>query len=333
MIYVLKCDVNSEATDYYLETISKMFLNAGYESVFCKYDENISKDSIIVVSTVLEFYRYYKKGYKNIFYWMQGIESEESFLKHKNIIKKIGLNYLTKFAIKKSIGIFLVSKEMKYFIEKKFKVNISEKSFVMPCFNSNISKQSFMKKNKYSDNIFTYIGSLSNWQCFDETIDFYKKIATKIKNTSLEIYTFSVEEAKKKLDEKGITNYIVKRVKAEEMDEVLKNVKFGFTIRDDNPVNNVATPTKFSTYLASGVIPIFSDCIKDFYNNTKNMKYVIPVKNTQEVPNKLVELCNSNINPNEIIEEYNILFDSYYNRDKYISESEEWIKNSLNKIK
>lgn len=48
------------------------------------------------------------------------------------------------------------------------------------------------------------------------------------------------------------------------MSEALADVKFGFVLRNDVPVNRVATPTKLSSYLSAGVIPVFSKYLKDF---------------------------------------------------------------------
>jgi cytochrome c551/c552 len=39
----------------------------------------------------------------------------------------------------------------------------------------------------------------------------------------------------------------------------LKEFSFGFILRDTMPINEVSTPTKFSTYVGAGVIPIITD--------------------------------------------------------------------------
>ena len=49
--------------------------------------------------------------------------------------------------------------------------------------------------------------------------------------------------------------------------EVLKELRkydFGFLLRDDNIVNNTASPIKFLEYVSNGVIPIMSDGIGDY---------------------------------------------------------------------
>ena len=52
-----------------------------------KYDETIElkqcdKKDIIIAPTAVDFIKIYFKGYKNIIYWMQGLDSEESFMRN-----------------------------------------------------------------------------------------------------------------------------------------------------------------------------------------------------------------------------------------------------------
>lgn len=72
------------------------------------------------------------------------------------------------------------------------------------------------------------------------------------------------------------------------MTDTLRDVKFGFVLRDDIAVNNVATPTKLSSYLSAGVIPIYSSALKDFYEKTKFMHCFVLVDD-MVVPDKLYQ--------------------------------------------
>ena len=56
--------------------------------------------------------------------------------------------------------------------------------------------QSFYSQNKYKNNTFCYVGSLSAWQCFEKTIEFYKGIEKIVPNTKLLVYTSEQEKAK-----------------------------------------------------------------------------------------------------------------------------------------
>ena len=315
MIYILRCK-NSSVTDYYLDVMGNIFKNCNYKIRDYNKNQKIYNSDYIIVASVIDFLRMYLIGHNKIIYWMQGIESEESFLNHKSIIRKKILDIFTKLALKKSKIIFFVSKEMLEFEMNKFKLDIKEKSFIMPCFNTDCKFNSMKCKEKYKKNIFTYVGSLSSWQCFDETVDYYKNIENKYNNVMLKVFTPEIEKAKKILVEKKIKKFTVSYVKPEKLHEVLSDVKFGFVIRKNIPINNVATPTKLSTYLSNGIIPIYSNSLKDFYNVSKKMKYVVPI-NDNHISDNLEKLINDKIDMVELKKEYETLFSTYYNPDFY----------------
>lgn len=316
MIYLVRCN-NSAVTDCYLETIANMLSDD--KSMVQNYSSDIKvkvKD-IIIVATVIDFFRVYMKGYKKIIYWMQGIESEESFLKHNSKVRVFILDKFTKFALKRSTAVFYVSKAMKDYENNKFHIDTNEKSFIMPCFNTYIDIKTIETARKYEKNIFAYVGSLSKWQCFDKTLDFYKKIYEIVPNCELKIFTEEKERAIKLLEEKKIKKYHIDFVKPENLTKSLADVKFGFVLRDNIAVNNVATPTKLSSYMAAGVIPIYSDCLFAFDEVAKKIKFAIPIDENLNIHEKLINLCKENIAVNEVEKEYLRLFDTYYNPDYY----------------
>lgn len=308
---------NSAVTDYYLDVIARMF--DGEEVYDASHSlEECKKTDIIIAPTATEFFRVYRHGFKKIVYWMQGIDGEESYLKHKSRIRKFILDFFTKFALKRAKAVFFVSEEMKRYEEEKFRLKLDDKSFIMPCFNVSEETGLFFDEEKYDKNVFAYVGSLSKWQCFSEIVDFYKRIEEKYDDTFLRVFTFEKEAAKQILKEKGIEKYSVDTVPPEKMTEALRMVKFGFVLRENIAVNNVATPTKLSSYLSAGVIPIYSSCLVDFHKNTENMKYVIPVEESFEIPERLDEFIKNKLVCDAISAEYTALFDTYYNPMHYI---------------
>lgn len=316
MVYIVRCN-NSTVTDFYLDILGQMLQNSG-ETVK-NYTSDCVKDKkdIIIVATVVDFFKIYMQGYRKIVFWMQGIESEESYLNHQSNMRKFILDRLTKIALTKSTAIFYVSEAMRRYEENKFKINTHYKSFVMPCFNVEQDSKLQFENTKYDENIFSYVGSLSKWQCFDETVEFYKKIEEKVPNAKLYVYTFQKEEARNILEKKKIKNYIVDSVQPEKITDALKRVKFGFVLREDIAVNNVATPTKLSSYLSAGVIPIFSNCLTDFYEKTQKMRYVIPLVDNSKLPDRLINLLDETINKEDVEKEYSNFFATYYNPQYY----------------
>ncbi|WP_294783629.1 hypothetical protein [uncultured Eubacterium sp.] len=328
MIGIKRC-TNSAVTDFYLNIIKKALENNGKKVVDFDF-KNCKKTDYIVVSTVIEFFQVYFKGYHNIIWWMQGIEPEESYMKHGSIGKKVLLEKMTYFALRHSKFIFFVSAKMREYVDDKYKISTVDYSFIMPCFNSVIDKSCFYKKNKYTNNKFCYIGSLSSWQCFEETIVYFKLIKSVIADAEFIIYTSEIEKAKEILKKYGLENVYVGCVNPEEMNSVLCDVKFGFIIRKDNPVNSVATPTKLSSYLAAGVIPIYSNCIDSFNKQLAKTKFHVEISKLESLPEEMLLLCRNTINPEEVFDDYKFIFSTYYSEDKYIEDIAEKMKKIIN---
>lgn len=320
---VRSSSTNAEVTDYYLDVVASLMEECGEK----KYEDSIElkrckKEDILIAPTSVDFIKLYFKGYKNQIYWMQGIDAEESYMRNRSRLRSFVLDVITKFAIKKAMAIFFVSKEMKEFEEGKFGISTDRKCFIMPCFNVTRTEALQVDEGKYKKNIFTYVGSLSKWQCFEETLDFYKQIESVSPNSELRIFTFAENEAKKIVERKNIKNCTVTSVAPEMMTEALADVKFGFVLRENDPVNCVATPTKLSSYLSAGVIPIFSKCLKDFYNRTNGFEYVVPVSEFKQT-DKLQKILSEEIDTKKLISEYMELFNTYYNPQYYIEKYKE----------
>lgn len=314
----IKWCANNVVTDCYLEVIKKAFQMAGMQVEDFDFGKT-KKEDIIVVSTVIEFFQVYFRGYHNIVFWMQGIEPEESYMKHQSIMKQKTLEIMTWFAIRKSKFIFFVSNRMREYVNKKYHLNTNSYSYIMPCFNSTLDEDCFNTANKYKDNVFTYIGSLSQWQCFSETLDFFRLIKNIIIDAKLIIYTSEIDKANHIICEKGLQNVTVNYVNSSEMNAALSKVKFGFILRENNPVNNVATPTKMSSYLAAGVIPVYSGCIDAFREVLEKTEFSVCVESINSVPTKLIDLCNRDICSNQVLNEYRLIFDNFYSIEKHIA--------------
>lgn len=301
----------------YLEVVQKALIQNGYSCEFIKSLEGIDKEALIVHPMGIDAFKYYWKGYKNFILWQQGATADESYMRNHSKLRYWILNKIDTFAMKKAKFILFVSEYMRKHYEKLSGVSFSDKSYTMPCFNEEYD-ESVYKYKDYSKKVFTYVGSLDLWQCFDQTVTLYKQIEERVPNTMFKVLTFSVDDAKRILKEKGVKNYAVACVPKEKVKQELLETTYGFILREDNMVNRVATPTKFSSYLAAGVIPIFSDCLKDFNVVAKSMKYVLKVNANYSVED-IVSFINNDIDKQEIHNEYKNLYRMYYSSDLHCS--------------
>ncbi|WP_313384725.1 hypothetical protein [Chishuiella sp.] len=320
--YLPKKCIN-EATIYYVNVIKKS-LELLDKKVIMKdnLDFTLSNNDYVLTIRLRDFLTaYIKHKPKNTIYWFQGIQPEEYCLLNnysaKSKIIKLGLDCLEKWVLKKATYIFFVSEEMKNHYKRKY--NFIPKNYIlMPCFNKQLDEKLFYKAKK--ENSFVYAGSLFTWQCFEKTIQLFKKIQDKLPEASLTILTNEIDKATEQLKESNIKNYSVKFIPLEQLDQELSKYKYGFIIREDILINNVSTPTKMNSYLSVGLIPIYTDVINDYNINFSKFNYQIRLKNNRGLINWVKEITDFNkniIDTKKQFIEVKGLFDMYYNENNY----------------
>lgn len=307
-------------TKHNFDVFARLFAECGFEvtETFSQKEMFREKYDYYLASDLTTAWKLIRRG-KRFFYWMQGIAPEESRMAGKPGYHFLVWSFLEKKIVRKTLRLFTVSREMIRHLEKKYRVDLSHKSSVFPCYNTTLHKDSFFSENKYENNVFVYAGGLSPWQCFDEIVDVYKSVEERHPDVSLLLLARDRERAEATAKEKSVKNYLIDYVSESELDARLAVAKFGFIIRRDDPVNNVATPTKISSYLSNGIIPIFTSAIKDFTAQTEGKKYVLRYDD-ESFSDRLEELLAEKIDPNGIYEEYRTFFEEYYNDGKYLAD-------------
>ncbi len=281
--------------------------------------QHCSKDDWFITTHHKDIVKLWRYGYKNIINWFQGIYPEEDYMMHDSKLRYFAFNLLERFNLKHTrIGLFVSKYQIEHYIIKWH--NVPKKRHIIPCFNETLKRDSFYKDNKYKNNVFCYAGSLYKWQCFNETLAIYKQIEDVYGDVvSLKIFTGDIETAQNKVADLSIRNCTIAHVPQDQLQMELSNCKYGFIIREENIVNNVATPTKMGNYLSNGVIPIITPAVYSFRDIAKEYPHIImldDIKNLEKIEKSMRE----EINPDNILKEYSDLFDKYYNREKYVKE-------------
>lgn len=308
---------NVVVLNVYLDVIKEALVRLNYECEYIKDFNGVSKQDLIVFPMGKDAFKYYFKGYRNFILWQQGATGAESFMRHSSKIRSGILNYMDCFAMKKAKMIFYVSQYMQEYYEKMAHTSFEHKAYVMPCFNEVLDKE-LLEKKDYSKKVFTYVGSLDLWQCFNETVDIYAEIEKRIPDVFFKVLTFNTEKAKEIIKAKNITNYSVACVPKEQVKSELENATYGFIIRHDIEVNRVATPTKISSYLSAGVLPIYSTCLKDFHAQAHGKAFAYAL-NPKEDIDGLIQFINSDLDKSLVQQEIDDLFSTYYSKDYHVS--------------
>ena len=296
----------------YLDVVKDALVSMGY---VCEYTKDLTggdKKALIVHPMGIDAFKFYLKGYRNFILWQQGATADESFMRNHSRLRRWMLNKIDLFAMKRAKAILYVSGYMRQYYEEMGECSFAGKSYLMPCFNEEYDESIYDSKD-YSKKTFTYVGSLDLWQCFEQTAMLYKQIEKAIPEARFKVLTFDTANAERIIKDKGIKHYEVKCVPKEEVKNELKSVNYGFIIREDNMVNRVATPTKISSYMSAGVIPIFSTCLKDFTALAQNLKYAKAVEDlSKEGVNDVIHYVKLPTDNGEIKAEYKNVFNSYF---------------------
>lgn len=327
-IYLPERKYNMNAIDFYIKILEDAFRNNGEDVERISNLKVVKKGDRVVVIVVNDFVKVLlKKRSVKIYMWFQGITPEEMIMNLKGW-ERFKVNFiwtiLEIMTLWFSKGNVMVSEAMVDHFRKKYGYK-RQNYTIMPCFNQELKPNAF-SQSKYESPTFVYSGSLAKWQCFDTTIDTFKVILKAIPSAKLAIFTGMVDEAKRIVAEKGLSNVLVKNVPYTELEDEIKGFKYGFLIRDDLKLNNVATPTKMSSYIGCGIIPIYSPYIKDYDKQFKNKKYFVRVGSEKEMIDKLVQLEREDILAKDVYEEYSEIFNTYYSRERYIEEISDFYK-------
>lgn len=318
-VYIYNNYPNVVVLQGYLDVIKRALDLEGFHCEYIQSLNGVNKKALIIFPMGNDAFKYYLRGFHNIIMWQQGVTAEESYMRHKSSLRRIILNFFDCFSMKRAKMIFYVSKPLQEYYEKKAHTSFEQKSYIMPCFNEELQIEVFKVKD-YSKYSFAYVGSLSVWQCFEKTVRLFKGIQELAPDSTFKVLTFQTNEAIEVLQKYGIKNYVVKSVPQEMVKAELQDVNYGFIIREDCIVNKVATPTKISSYLAAGVLPIFSDCLIDFCNVSNEKDVSIPIKNEDE--NQMVKTILSHVSrardKEMVVEEISGIFSTYYSIDYHV---------------
>lgn len=286
----------NDATIYYTELIKKAFNENNFEiKSFSNTNFKYNNSDFFFTIRVRDFINLYKKTRsKKIIMWFQGISPEEYLMINNYSFKSKFIYYifsiLERITLKISYFNFFVSNKMKEHYSEKYNQKI-DNDCIIPCYNKHLNKEYFKSEIK-KELSFVYAGSLYSWQCFEKTVQLYKEIERKDSKASLTILTKEIDEAKVILKKYKVKNYNVLYVSLDALDAELSKYQYGFLIRDNHPINNVSTPTKMNSYLAVGLIPIYTDVIYSFNENLNLLNFEIKFtfkQNIVDVANKIIE--------------------------------------------
>lgn len=314
-------------TEYYNDLIKKSVKRAGKEITDIGVLGEIEKSDKVIVVSVRDALRVWIQNPKqHVTVWIQGVGAEESLTQSLHCFPIKWLKYYyycccEYLTLKKAKALFLVSWAMKEHFTKKYG-SFKVPYIIMPCFNiGKLDIDSFYEE-RYASPTFVYAGGFQVWQCVDRMLLVFKEIQKLIPNAHLTILSQDLEIAKSSIEKMELNHVEAKYIPRAELDVEMRKYKYGFLLRENTVINKVATPTKMGTYLAAGIIPIFTTAVADFDNLLPLDEYGLKFNYTDSnlfIAKQIADFDMKEIDIEKMRETYQTVFSSYYSPNHYLN--------------
>lgn len=243
----------------------------------------------------------------SLLYDNRGLLIEEEILKgHWNSsgLKVMLFRQVEKYILKKADKVVVVSDWFKEYLIDRYKnkvpdlarriVTIPNRAYIQP-----VSSTNFFSKRNSGKTVITYSGSSALWQSLKEMKQLFYACIEIFKNAEFRIITYNKEDFLQVFDDDEVrSNIIFIEAKPSEVFSHLSGCDFGIILRENNIINNAASPLKFGEYLAAGLPVLISDGVGDFSKMVSEHKVGVVVKNSDY--EKALQMMKELIEENDI---------------------------------
>jgi glycosyltransferase involved in cell wall biosynthesis len=237
------------------------------------------------------------------------VNANNNSFKYK--LKLLRSKHSEKLLIKKANKVVCVSEALKNYYINKYNLKSPDKFIVIPGaadendFQINPNLRSLMRDKlglPQNSNVVIYSGRLEmKWEVPEHIFEVFGELKTKNPNLKLIILTPDMDLAKEISSnyEKIANDIVIANASYKEVNAYLNAADWGLLLREDIPMNNVASPTKYAEYLLTGLNIIISKGVHDFAAFTKKFELGLIV---EELKLNEVELHNYKNNPTKVRE-------------------------------
>lgn len=259
--------------------------------------------------------------------WVQGVTPEEVELEYGSKLRKLLWTFRERVALPRARGVILVSEAMRAHYAAKYGYG-DLRALVMPCVNKQLDPASFASEERYRSLRFVYAGSLHRWQCFDLTLQAFAHVRARRPDATLTVLTSEEALARSIVQRAGVEGVSVGRVPLAELDGVLRTHKYGFVLRLPHVVNAVATPTKVSSYMAAGVIPIITAAVHDYREKLGHLDTVLMTRSTEAagIAEEILAFDARPISAARVLSDNRRVFEDYFDHDRYLPRLAEFLR-------
>lgn len=321
-IYCKDVEIN-DATFRYIEVIRGGLRGAGLRDLGITQKTEILRNAnfVVTISCLPAMRAIALNPRAKIVHWFQGIEAVERRFIHKGwrgwgrwVLWSLMERVLLRHARVK----LFVSQQMRDFLGDTTRPG--QASLVMPCYNVSLGDIASSDPDRYRRISMVYAGSMYPWQCVRQSLKAYQAVREIKPDAEMTIFTREVDFARNICGEMGLKDVNVEAVSPTELLKRLGDFNFGFILRDGIAINEVSTPTKFSSYLGAGVIPIMTKATPALAAMTSGMPFQITVPSpvdSDAIAKRVLEICRSSPTPKDVAENFRAIFDKYFDDALY----------------
>lgn len=291
-----------------------IFLNFYFKNVK-NYDKIIFQTRITMTGWAFTILRFLPKV--KLIFEARGAAVEErkyvSLGKKVNLKQKlrtIRLKIYERLVITKSNKVICVSNTLKmHYVDKYQLENKTNKLVVFPgaadstLFFHDEDLRNITRKElgyKDSDKVIIYSGKLSlKWEIPEVVFSFLKALNNQDKDFKFLILSPDQDLCNQLAKKYELIDSIkITKVSFEEVNAYLNAADIGLLLREDTPMNNVASPTKFAEYILSGLPCIISNGVYDYVELINNTNFGVILQDMNKLANnellKINELVKIN---------------------------------------
>jgi hypothetical protein len=316
-VYCKDVEIN-DATFRYLEVIRGGLRDAGLRDLGITQKSAILRDAnfVVTISCLPAMRAIALNPRAKIVHWFQGIEAVERRFLHKGwrgwgrwVLWSLMERVLLRHARVK----LFVSQQMRDFLGDTARPG--QASLVIPCYNVSLGDIASSDPDRYRRINMVYAGSMYPWQCVRQSLQAYKAVREIKPDAAMTIFTREVDFARDICSEMGLEDVNIEAVSPTELMERLKEFGFGFILRDAIAINEVSTPTKFSSYLGAGVIPVLTKATPALVAMTSDVPFQITVLapgDSEAIAERILEVSRAAPRPKDVASSFRTVFDKYF---------------------
>lgn len=319
LLYAPRDQLN-EATRHYIDTIAQAARGLGRE---LRHVERLSqvpaRADVLVVECKSAFKLRVARPAVNQWIWVQGIVPEEARLQFGSRWRQALWTVFERITLPRARGVLMVSQAMREHFGAKYGMT-SLPVFLMPCANARLDPEAFETPGKYTSPSFVYAGSMHRWQCFGLTLEVFRRVRQRHPAATLTVLTGSREVAARQVAEAAVEGVTIDHVPQDRLQSVLRRFKYGLVLREPHVVNWVSTPTKVSSYMAAGVIPVMTDVVADFRHALAGTRPLVVSRaaDADTIVDAVLAQEAAAVQAQAVREAYQEAFDRYFDHARYV---------------